>query len=88
MPTSWTLWSAGDTKFTGKVLDTRFQGAPQSRPRFYLLALLRPVADRRLAFPAELPTPDLLRFLDPPGAEAAAPFSVWSSSKHQHLGSL
>ena len=57
-----------------KVLDTRTQGVPQSRPRFYLAALLRPVAERRFAFPVELPAPDLLRFLDPPGAEAAAPF--------------
>jgi len=56
-----------------KALDTRSQGVPQSRPRFYLAALLRPAADRRFAFPVELPTPDLLRFLDPPGAEAAAP---------------
>ena len=64
-----------------KLLDTRPQGVPQSRPRFYLVALLRPVADRRLAFPVDLPTPDLRRFLDPPGAEAATPLSVWSASK-------
>ena len=32
------------------------------------------MAERRFAFPVELPPPDLLRFLDPPGAEAAAPF--------------
>ena len=47
---------------------------PQPRPRFYLVALLRPVADRRFVFPVGLPTPGLLRFLGPPGPEAAAPF--------------
>ena len=57
-----------------KVLGTGSQGVPQPQPRFYLVALLRPAADRRLAFPVELPTPDVLRFLDPPDAEAAAPF--------------
>ena len=30
-----------------KVLDTRTQRVPQSRPRFYLAALLRPVAERK-----------------------------------------
>ena len=33
------------------VLDTRTQGVPQPRPRFYLVALLRPVAERRFACP-------------------------------------
>ena len=69
-----------------KVLDTRTQGVPQSRPRFYLATLLRPVAERKFAFPVELPPPDLLRILDPPGAEAAVPLSMWHSSKRQPLG--
>ena len=44
-----------------KVLDTRAQGVPQSRPRIYLAALLCPAAGRKFAFPVELPAPDLLR---------------------------
>ena len=37
------------------------QGVPQSRPRFYLAALPRPVPERKFGFPLELPAPDLLR---------------------------
>ena len=46
---------------------------PQSRPRFYMVALLQPDPNRRFSFPAKLRCPQLSLFLDKADAEPVAP---------------
>ena len=55
-----------------ELLDTRFNGLPQSRPRVYMVGLRRDLLERRcstnsFAFPAPVQGVDLAGFLDPRG---------------------
>lgn len=53
------------------VLNTREQGLPQSRPRFYLVARLS--AKQPFSFPPKINPVPLTRLLEAPGATAAVP---------------
>lgn len=49
---------------THRVLDTRKQGIPQSRPRFYLVGILRRAMTADFDFPADIDPEPIEAFLD------------------------
>ena len=46
------------------MLNTKDHGIPQSRPRLYIVALLRSKCERKFTWPKPVPSVGLLRFLD------------------------
>jgi DNA-cytosine methyltransferase len=51
-------------KITKRVCDTRDHGIPQSRPRLYIIAILRSCYARKYPWPNPVKAPSLLRFVD------------------------
>lgn len=58
------LWSLADYNIYWELLNTKYYGIPQNRPRYYFIGVLREVDQGTFRFPARVPMPALELFLD------------------------
>lgn len=59
------LWSLVDYNVYFELLNTKFYGIPQNRPRYYFIGILKDVDQGTFCFPARVSMPALESFLDP-----------------------